>query len=237
MKDERFVYYQDVKDRKNLSRNSKYKKNGSRSRKCTLPSDYMTRKQKEELNGMVKSYTMNTLHPWSEVTHWPTDLRLEYLKKLLGMGANRKEIADVMGVHRSTIGRVLREGGIDAESTRPPRMTAEQKKAWLEFIGEKYVVIDDDKPEPESKPEPEKKVVFYREAWEREAKPVVVDAQPEDASCRAPGSMDMTPKSVEPATVCESLEVVFTGSMAEVIRALSLLPVGKGRHRITVRVE
>ena len=75
----KYDFYKDVKDKKTLARNAKYKKNGSKSKKCTLPSDYLTRKEKLKMNSEVKTYKMSQKYSWKEFTKMPLDIQREYL--------------------------------------------------------------------------------------------------------------------------------------------------------------
>lgn len=75
----KYDFYKDVKDKKTLARNAKYKKNGSKSKKCTLPSDYLTRKEKQKMNSEVKTYKMNQKYSWKEFMEMPLDIQREYL--------------------------------------------------------------------------------------------------------------------------------------------------------------
>lgn len=75
----KYDFYKDVKDKKTLARNAKYKKNGSKSKKCTLPSDYLTRKEKQKMNSAVKTYKMNQKYSWKEFKEMPLDIQREYL--------------------------------------------------------------------------------------------------------------------------------------------------------------
>ena len=83
MDDTTYTLMQTNRDRKILSRNAKYKRNGSKSRKVTLPSDHLTPAQKRRLNGTVQTYDMNKPHTKGELILWPLDLRKEYMQKLL----------------------------------------------------------------------------------------------------------------------------------------------------------
>ena len=49
MTDERYVYTSDVRDRKRTASGSRAKKGGSRSRRCPLPSDTLTKAQRQKI--------------------------------------------------------------------------------------------------------------------------------------------------------------------------------------------
>ena len=50
MKDAEYVFRKDIQDKKSIGRGAFHKKTGSKSKKCTLPSDYLSGKEKKALN-------------------------------------------------------------------------------------------------------------------------------------------------------------------------------------------
>ena len=46
----------DAMQKKRIARGASHMKRGSKSKKCTLPSDYLTAAQKRRLNGPVSTY-------------------------------------------------------------------------------------------------------------------------------------------------------------------------------------
>ena len=82
MKDETYAFIEDVKERKSTARGAIHKKNGSKSKKCTLPSDYLTKKEREKMNGEVKNWNMNTFYTWDEFKEMPDDLKPAYISTI-----------------------------------------------------------------------------------------------------------------------------------------------------------
>ena len=72
----------DVMQKKRLARNAKYKKNGSKSKRCTLPSDYLTAKEKRALNGECKTYKMSAPMTWEEFKEMPYENQRLYITGL-----------------------------------------------------------------------------------------------------------------------------------------------------------
>lgn len=83
MKDEEFIFRQEVREKKRIGAGAFHKKNGSKSKKCTLPSDRLTRKEKEKLNGECKSWNLKTFYSWDEFKSMPSDIQLEYVNSLI----------------------------------------------------------------------------------------------------------------------------------------------------------
>lgn len=83
MKDEEFIFRQEVREKKRIGAGAFHKKNGSKSKKCTLPSDRLTRKEKEKLNGECKSWNLKAFYSWDEFKCMPSDIQLEYVNSLI----------------------------------------------------------------------------------------------------------------------------------------------------------
>lgn len=83
MKNEAHVEFnREVHERKQLTYGSRHRKCGSKSKKCTLPSDYMTKKEKEKMNGSVHVYRMGEMIPFDEFTTYPADIQQEYITSI-----------------------------------------------------------------------------------------------------------------------------------------------------------
>lgn len=73
------VFKSDVYERKQMTYGSKHKKNGSKSKKCTLPSDYLTKKEKEKMNGEVKKYIIGKPIDADTFKSYPAEIKQEYI--------------------------------------------------------------------------------------------------------------------------------------------------------------
>lgn len=146
----------DVLQRKRLAQQAKYRKNGSKSRKCSLPSDGMTQKQWKERNGEVMTYNLNRLNrpmKWAEFKQLPKDLQVAYISKLRkDYGASTNAIAAMLGVSSCAFRKHMAEKcGMDL--TEKQWMTKAQKAAFQEF--QIRSTQPQAAPEPMSEPEPE----------------------------------------------------------------------------------
>ena len=83
MTDLEYLYKQDIREKKSVGRGSFHKKNGSKSKKCTLPSDHLTRKEKMAMSGECKTYDMRKFYTYEEFKQFPDDIRLQYLNSLI----------------------------------------------------------------------------------------------------------------------------------------------------------
>lgn len=83
LSDEEYIYRQDTKEKKAAGRGASHKKGGNKSKKCTLPSDYMTRKEKMAMNGEVMTYNPNAWYTWEEFKKLPMEYQIKYVNSLL----------------------------------------------------------------------------------------------------------------------------------------------------------
>lgn len=94
----------DVMLKKRVARGAFSHVNRKRGR-CMLPSDFLSKKQREEKNGEVKSYNITKPMKWAEYRTMPDDLKREYLKNMQSFGGTAVWLAEYMGVCDATIRR------------------------------------------------------------------------------------------------------------------------------------
>jgi len=83
MKDEEYVFYQDIKEKKSTARGAFHKKGGSKSKKCTLPHEYLGKKEIEKMNGPITTWSMNKFYKYPEFQSMPADIQEAYLTTLI----------------------------------------------------------------------------------------------------------------------------------------------------------
>ena len=169
MDDAKYTLQQTNRERKTIARNAKYKRNGSKSRKCTLPSDNLTPAQMKRRNGPMKTYDLLKPHTAQELREWPADLRHVYMDELLKKyNPSNEDLGSMLEFFgASTVSRFLtNECGIRRARGGRKTHTDEQVSAWKRFISgeepvltlapdEPMVVIPEEKPvvyQPERSP-------------------------------------------------------------------------------------
>ena len=73
----------DVLQKKKTASGAYHLKRGSRSKKCTLPSDILTASQRRELNGKMETYNLSDALDWGDFKKLPNDLKTEYMQRLV----------------------------------------------------------------------------------------------------------------------------------------------------------
>lgn len=180
----KYDFYKDVKDKKTLARNAKYKKNGSKSKKCTLPSDYLTRKEREKMNGEVKNFNLKKKYSWSEFTAMPSDIQKEYLERIRDIyGATMTEISvELFGVSQTTLTDYGKNHGSRFTGIFPKgrkKRTEEQVNKWKEFVSSNDEIAPQ---EPINRPTGTRKEKWfdsYTHEKKQEEKDIIIAAKEE----------------------------------------------------------
>lgn len=121
MNDVEFILKEDIKAKKQAGRGYRYKKNGSKSKKCRLPSDSLSKKEIEKMNGECKVYNINKPMTYKEFCAMPADIQIMYLENLRDKyGASLLDIANMMGCKYTTL-------------TGHKRITLDEKPAFISY--------------------------------------------------------------------------------------------------------
>lgn len=81
--DEQYVLFSDTAEKKRVARCSHNKRSHcGKGGSVRFPSDYMSKKEKEAMNGEMKSYNLNKPMTWTDLRAMPKDLQITYIKKL-----------------------------------------------------------------------------------------------------------------------------------------------------------
>ena len=134
MTNEEYIFQQTSRERKRIGAGAYARKNGSRKKKCTLPSDNMTAGEIRKRNGEIMQYKLNQPMKWKEFKSMPEDLQKEYIQKLASEKKARAiDIAEMLGVHKnyfSKHARTLFQG--ETPFTRKHQVN--QSQEWRGFI-------------------------------------------------------------------------------------------------------
>lgn len=103
------VFNQDVRDRSRIKSGATHKKNGSKSKKCTFPSDYLSAKEKKKLSGPVVKINMSQpFYDWIEFKKLPPTLQSEYICGLINnYGARACDLAEMFSIKSNTFNNYI----------------------------------------------------------------------------------------------------------------------------------
>lgn len=76
------VFDETVQERRALVASARRRIGGSRSRRCSLPSDGLSLAQRRRLNGPVRTYALSRPMSWEQFRAMPADLQQRYLSRL-----------------------------------------------------------------------------------------------------------------------------------------------------------
>lgn len=103
------MFYDECADRKRTARGSFNKRthNGKRGG-VKFPSDYLSKKEKNKMNGEIKVYKMNEPITYAEFKEYPDDLKKQYVNNLREkFDVSDTAIAEMMGVNNKTLNKLL----------------------------------------------------------------------------------------------------------------------------------
>lgn len=128
---EEYVLEQTNKERAILRRSASRKKSGSRSHKVSFPSDGLTKKQKERMNGEVVNYNLKSKMSWGEFKAMPNDLQQMYLDRLTDVYRGRGvDIAEMFGTSGSNLSKYAKQNRLKLKFNGPKK----QRKEWSDFM-------------------------------------------------------------------------------------------------------
>ena len=123
-----------VKEKKRIAAGARARKCGSKSKRCTLPSDYLTPKQKKGLNGEVKTYNLSAPMTYGEFRDMPEDLQREYLTKLYtDWCISLTEISKMLKCSPETVRQACKQFGINT-ANRGHRASYTQMQHWYNWL-------------------------------------------------------------------------------------------------------
>lgn len=126
----------DVMQKKRIASGAVHRKRGSKSKKCTLPSDYLTKKELKAMNGEVKSYNIHERMDWKKFKTLPEDVAIAHVNWLIEtFGCNAEAIGRSLGVSKGCVFVWAKSQGIKFDYRR-----FMPSKEWLTFLGEMPVV-------------------------------------------------------------------------------------------------
>ena len=121
----------EVRERKRLVSSARHKKNGSKSKRCSLPSDHLTERQWKALCGEIMEYKLSSPVPWAEFKRYPRDIQEMYIQNMVEKyHVTASDLGRLFGCHYATISRFCQKQGLHVPFAVGRRMSAEEKAAF-----------------------------------------------------------------------------------------------------------
>ena len=158
MTDEEYIFRQTSAERKRIGRGD-FNKKQKGGRFVRLPSDNLTKKEREKMNGEVHNFNLSAPTRWHEFITWPKDLQVEYIQRLEeAYHAKNEDIAGMLDVSISCYRKHKNSLGIKGKSGKGKPI---DRDGWAKFLGANELapeILVESSPVVEEKVElPEKK--------------------------------------------------------------------------------
>ena len=214
----------DVMQKKRLVASARHRVCGSKSRRCTLPSDLLTAAQLRRRNGPVSTYKLDAPMTWEQFTSMPRDLQQKYLTDLRDLyQATDGMLGQMFHVHPITIGKHRNELGVAPLAKRlSSRGKATAEARWKAFCN--GVVGGDSAEDPEAKED-----TAETETTEPVAQEPPAPEIPSETETPAP----------EKTLNLDGIRATFSGEFdaEKFLNWISKLPIPDGGVRISVEVS
>lgn len=125
------------RDKKALARQAQYRKRGSRSTKCTLPSDKLTNKELAAMNGPLVTYKTNEPTDWETFKSWPKTAQEHYIQVMQNrFGIPINWFKDMFGLRDKGMKNYCDYHSIKYKNFGKGYVVPKDKAAeWYQFIG------------------------------------------------------------------------------------------------------
>lgn len=111
MTDEEYIFRTECAEKKRVARgNFNRLSHAGKGGRVKMPSDYMTKKERDKMNGEVQSYNLNSPMKWKQFKQMPDDIQREYINSLIEKFVPQQTaIAEMLGISAGTINKLCRE--------------------------------------------------------------------------------------------------------------------------------
>ena len=125
----------DCLQKKRLAQQAKYRKRGSKSKKCPMSTDHMTKKQWIERCGKIVTIKMDSPVSWASFKELSKQPQEEYLKNLMEKyHINASSLAEMFHITPITVRRHIATQGLAVSFPVGHSMNAEDRRAWELFL-------------------------------------------------------------------------------------------------------
>lgn len=204
----------DCLQKKRIANQAKYRKRGSKSKKCNLPSDRLTHKQWKDKCGPVITYNPNKPMTWDDFKKLPVDLQARYITNLQqNYGVTAVDLGNMFGVRALTVRKHAESNNLGVEFPKGHAMSASRKEMWTRFIQEERHTEEDAATHISNMEDPEATTFSLDNAGPSETDPVeLIPIQPK-AMCMKRFTMQFS-GSIDVNMIANSMKLIL-GDKAE----------------------
>lgn len=139
----------DCMQKKKTASGARHMKRGSKSKKCSLPSDMLTPAQIKKKHGKVINMDMTKPTSFQDFKKWPVDLEREYLMRYVNeLGCTIADLAQIFNIGYSSLRKLLVDIDFDMSVFQAgKRMSKENRfrfRQWLSTYRPDFQVAERD---------------------------------------------------------------------------------------------
>lgn len=156
MTNEKYVLQETNKERSKMAQGSRHKVNGCKSKKCTLPHEYLTRKELKKMNSEVITIDMKHFYTWDEFLTFSDATKVDYIENLMNKyNVSLTAISQVVFGNNLILGRYVTEHMLPIKVKTVRGCTAKKGKDALrhDAIEQRHEFISVVEVDPEKEPE------------------------------------------------------------------------------------
>ena len=217
MTDEEFLFVSDCADKKRTARGIHNKRTHTgKGGKVRFPSDNLSRKELDAMNGEVITYSLNKPMKWDEYKRMPDDLRRQYIENLQKRyDIMKKDLVGLFGVSASSVELETKKLGIHFK--RRGYAINNNNGAWRDFCAGLKAPEEN---EPEAAPhlidEPQPDTAPEKESEETPVAEIRAE-KPKAVACSF-------------GEIPEAGSLTFTGNVADILKTVGLVLSGGNVH-------
>lgn len=156
MKDEEFVYKSDVREKAVTGRSARHARTHcGKGGRVRLPSDNLSKKELQKMNGECKSYRLNEPMTWAEFLEMPDDIQKLYIMALRKKyKVPNADLARMFGVERTCLSNHLNRHGFPKATVGKTKWDKDGFFAWVNGVDMLPTPVIDEEPAEEPIQEP-----------------------------------------------------------------------------------
>lgn len=126
----------DVMQKKRIANNAAHMKRGSKSKKCSLPSDHMTPAEWKRRNGPVSTYSLNKPMDWETFKSLPVDIQQSYIDILQSrFNVTTSTISkELFGKTAPVLKNLMEKNGLKYIQMKGKNMTPDERDLWDRWL-------------------------------------------------------------------------------------------------------
>ena len=134
MNDEEYTFVTDCAEKKRTAWGAHNKRSHTgKGGRINFPSDYLTKEERQKMNGECVTYSLNRPMKWTEYKKMPDDIRRQYIESLqTRFDVMQIDLAEMFGVTPNTIGLETKKLGVKFKHRSGLKINA-NKGAWRDF--------------------------------------------------------------------------------------------------------